>query len=214
VPLAINDMPGIGSLDIGNLVIALVCKKSENDNFQILNFFGDNDLCLIWKANGENTTISIYSKLDKKYFSTISNINYSKIVESIIKAPKSEMQDNFANQLVLEMLKAYDEKKEKNIELLKSAHDIVEYISKQPTIDLSILNLNRFQIIRRMRELSPNELHEISEIKISTDNEEILIGASILLESFLEAKLYYDKLSEERRKNFDICPITNLWIGK
>lgn len=112
-------MPGFGNLTIGNLIIMLVCNQSEEGKYQLLNFFGEHNLCLCCKFvdDREDPVLSPYIQLKKEEFLTISNINYTGIIESIVNAPKSKVQDEYANLLVLEILKAYDEQKEKNLEL-------------------------------------------------------------------------------------------------
>lgn len=214
VPLSLNNMPGIGNLNIGNLVLCLICEKSNVEgNFLLLNFFGEHNICHKYSNNGEDIILSPYIKLTKKEFLMLSNINYKKIVESI-KKTTSKVQEELANQLVLEMLNAYDESKEKNSALLKSAQEIMDWLFEQATVDSAIVILNRFQIAKRKRELSLEELNEITKIKMSTTDEAILIGANILMESFVEAKIHYERLSEEDRKQFDTYPIMNLWKRK
>lgn len=58
----------------------------------------------------------------------------------------------------------------------------------------------------------PEEIQKIYEIKHNTTDEAILNAG--ILESFLEAKFHYDRLSEELRKEFDSYPISNLWTEK
>jgi hypothetical protein len=214
VPLGINNMPGIGNLTIGNLIITLICKKADGDKYELLNFFGDHDLYCKCLNDGKDVILSPYIQLKKDVFMTISNINYVKIVDSIKNAPKSTTQDELANQLVLEMLKAYDGQKEKNLQLLESAQEIMRWLSEQSTLDSKVSTLNMLQIVKRMREFSPEELNQISEIKHNTTDVATLIGTSILLESFVEARLHYDRLPEDHRKEFDMYPIVKLWIGK
>jgi len=212
VPLSLDNKPGIGNLTIGNISIKLICGKMDDGKYKLSNYFGNHNLRCTFETDGKVFILSPYVILNKYDFLTLSNINYSRIVASIKKAPKSKPQDEYVNQLVLEMLKAYDEQKNKNDQLLKTALEILEWLLKYSEIDSAILTLNKLQIIRRMRALSINELQDIYNIKSNTRDEAILTGASILLESFIEAKLYYDNLPEDRRKEFDNYPITNLWV--
>ena len=150
VPLSLDNKPGIGNLSIGNLSIKLVCENSNDDKYKLSNYFGQHNLCCKFESDGEEYILSPYVLLNKDDFLTISNINYSKIVASIVNAPKSNPQDGYANQLVLEMIKAYDDQKEKNNALLKSALEILESLSERAGIDSEILILNRLQIIKRI----------------------------------------------------------------
>lgn len=211
VSLSVNNKSGIGNLDISNITIRLLCIEVEAGKYKIFNFFSDNNLSCKATVDGKEVALSVYSYLKKEDFLTVSNINYLRIIESIIHAPKSKLQDELANILVLEMLKAYDEQKEKDLEILNSAQKIMMWLLERATIDLEILTVNKFQILKRMRPLLSDELQEISKIKYNTTDETILTAVSILLDSFVEAKLHYDRISEERRKEFDGYPITNLW---
>ena len=210
VPLSLNDRPGVGTLTLYNLNIMLACEKSDHGKYKILNFFGNYNLCCKFQNSGKDVIVSPYMKLKKDDFMKVSNLNYPRILESIINSPKSKYQNEFANLLVLEMLKAYDQQKYKNVKLLKSSKDIMQWLSSQETLDSEILTLNRLQIVKRMRKLTSKELREIYVIKHNTIDVAILVGTSILLESFIEAKLYYDRLSEENRNEFNAYPIANL----
>lgn len=214
VPVSVNNTSGIGILTIGNINLMLVCNEAEEGNYKLINYFGEHNFCCVFSDNGNDFIMSPYIQLKKDIFLRVSNINYPRILDSIISSQKSKILIDLANLLVLEMLKAYDEQKYKETGLLKSAQVIMEWISSQSEIDYDISTLNRLQIIKRERDFLPNELHEIAEIKRRTTDDCILIGASILLESFLEAKFYYGKISTERQKEFDTYPIVNLWVGK
>jgi RNA polymerase subunit RPABC4/transcription elongation factor Spt4 len=214
VPLSLNMDLGIGDLVISNLTIKIFFRKVDEGKFEIVNFFGGHNYNCKLNYQGKEFESSIFIKLTDMDFLTISNINLSKIYESIINTPISEVHDGEVILLMLEILKAYDKQVKKEVNLLKLAQDISEWLCENSTIDSSILLLNKYQIIKRIRELNSNELIEISNIKNSSSNEDIVIGACILLESFVEAQLYYEKLPEERKNLFYSFPIMKLWKNK
>ncbi|MEJ6952093.1 DUF4365 domain-containing protein [Natronospora cellulosivora (SeqCode)] len=210
VPLSLDNKPGIGNLNIGNLVLKIVCQKSNNNNkFKLSNYFGTHKIRCTFESDGDIFIISHYVLLKKDDFLTISNINYSRIVDSILNTPKSSPQYEFTNQLVLEMLKAFDESN--NDKILKASLMIMDWLLEYSNINKAILILNKMQIFKRKRDLKTKELEDIYEIKSNSTDIRILLGCSILLESFTEAKMYYNKLSEDCREEFDNYPISNLW---
>jgi hypothetical protein len=209
VPLSVNNASGIGNVTIANLTITLICTEAGDGKFHLTNYYGENELCC--KITGQDVILSPYIPLKKATFKIVSNINYSRIVGSIKNAPKSKAQDETANLLILEMLKAYDEQSKKKAVLLESSLEIINWIAEHNAIDRSILTLNKLQIIKRMRKLSTEEIDKLLEIKRNATDNTNLVGANILLESFQEAQHYYDMLTEEQKKEFDTYPIVNLW---
>lgn len=127
--------------------------------------------------------------------------------------PKSETQNNLYNNLVLEILRAYDEQKEKNIKLLKLAIEITELLLKEfKKSEALFLKLNKFQIIKRERKFNLNEIEELYKLKFSTKDNVNLMVINILLDNFQEANDYFNKLlSKEEKEQFNKYPIANLW---
>lgn len=64
------------------------------------------------------------------------------------------------------------------------------------------------QSVKRSRILTSTEQAEIlSLIEVAQDNESIYVGAYLLLDNPVAAKIHFDKLPEESQKFFESCPI-------
>ncbi|EES90328.1 hypothetical protein CLG_B2271 [Clostridium phage D-1873] len=204
----------MGNLNIGNLSVKLLFVVEGNNKYKLMNFFGSNirKVDLI-DSDNQVHTVSLYTQLKKEDFLVTSNINYKNIIDSYIKMPKSETQNNLYNNLVLEILRAYDEQKEKNIKLLKLAIEITELLLKEfKKSEALFLKLNKFQIIKRERKFNLNEIEELYKLKFSTKDNVNLMVINILLDNFQEANDYFNKLlSKEEKEQFNKYPIANLW---
>lgn len=214
-PFANENHSVVGTLTIGNLAISIALRETAESKIELSSFFTDQDFFKCTPDDDENEyDVSPYIILKKNDLLSLSNINYFQIVKSIEAVPNSEAHNSHTNQLFLEMIKAYDEQKVKNPELLKTAQTIVDILINNETNDPTAFILNKYQAIKRERDLNPEEIQEILEIKHNSTDEAVLTGASILLESFIEAQLHYNNLSEEYQKEFNTYPIVNLWKGK
>ena len=107
------------------------------------------------------------------------------------------------------MLKAYDESKNSRIELLSTATALALWIKdSDPYTEHPIAILNYLQSVKRSRILTSTEQAEIlSLIEATQDNESIYVGAYLLLDNPVAAKIHFDKLPEESQKFFESCPI-------
>jgi len=109
----------------------------------------------------------------------------------------------------MQMLKAYDESKNSRIELLSTATTLALWIKdSDPYTEHPIAILNYLQSVKRSRILTSTEQAEIlSLIEVAQDNESIYVGAYLLLDNPVAAKIHFDKLPEESQKFFESCPI-------
>lgn len=77
-----------------------------------------------------------------------------------------------------------------------------------PYTEHPIAILNYLQSVKRSRTLTSTEQAEIlSLIEAAQDNESIYVGAYLLLDNPVAAKIHFDKLPEESQKFFESCPI-------
>ncbi|QPW62096.1 DUF4365 domain-containing protein [Clostridium botulinum] len=203
----------MGNLNIGNLSVKLLFAVEGNDKYKLMNFFGSDTRRLNLIDNDNQVhTVSLYTQLKKEDFLITSNINYKNIIDSYIKMPKAETQNNLYNELVLEILRAYDEQEEKNIKLLEVATEITELLLKEHKESESLfLKLNKFQIIKRERKFNSNEIEDLYKIKFNTKDSVNLMAINILLDNFQEVNDYFNKLSKKEKDQFNKYPISNLW---
>ena len=113
---------------------------------------------------------------------------------------------NDVNELILDLLKAYDEKKESII--LETALDIIKWLKEK---DNSIyIVLNYYQTILRKRALSKEEIKNLKSLERKEENIEILLGISIILENKTNIDYYLEELNVEQKEKFKQYPIWNL----
>ena len=162
-----------------------------------------------------------FDKNDKEYLSThfvmlnkdamlkCCNIDYNALLDAVQHVPFSKDYSHSLNALLLEMLKAYDKSKNSRIELLSTATTLALWIKdSDPYTEHPIAILNYLQSVKRSRTLTSTEQAEIlSLIEAAQDNESIYVGAYLLLDNPVAAKIHFDKLPEESQKFFESCPI-------
>ena len=81
--------------------------------------------------------------------------------------------------------------------------------------ETSITNqLNKFQIIRRKRDLTQEEKNILIDLRTNLEKDNGFnknqCGIAILLENKNDYKFYYNAMSEDTQKEFDTYPIVNL----
>ena len=208
-----SEIPLIATLHISNLRLALVFSKGKDNKFDIKNFFNTYVFISSIDDDGNKYEVSQYLILRKEDFLTISNIDYEAIKESIISIPDNEFYFNRVNLFILEMLVAFDAGAPDCKELLEAATYIAEWLlNKARNISKSILKLNYLQCILRDRELKEKEIDDLCTIiEQKEQDDEIIIGANLLLNNQVMAKRRFSKLSVERKEAFKQYPIYRFW---
>ncbi len=204
---------------IANLHILLVAIKSkekkDRDRYRIYNFFEqcEKNCYMEYKMDSGSEPIksSVYFLLEKKDFLKFDNISYDNILKLVKNLPKYEANHTSITNLILSLLRAYDEQKED--EMLKTANSLNEHIVAFYG-ETPITVLNKLQIIRRQRRFSDEEIEILKQILSSNDDLFVLLGANILLERSLDAESVFEKLPEEKKQEFLSFPICFLWIRR
>lgn len=198
---------------IANLNIAILVEKVDNEDYIIKNLF-DNHLgkCIVALNNtGMRFPSSIYTKLSKKDFVELSNISFKNMLTSLFSVPYCKQYGATVNQLLLEMISAFDEAKDHGV--LKNTIEIAKWLCEQEK-DNYLFILNYYQVIRRSRNLESTEkniLHKIKEEQIRSDfNFEILSGVNILLENKADFVYYFEKINIRKKESFVNYPIYTL----
>ena len=158
---------------------------------------------------GDLSKSTHFVMLNKDAMLKYCNIDYNALLDAVQHVPFSEDYSHSLNALLLEMLKAYDESKNSRIELLSTATALALWIKdSDPYTEHPIAILNYLQSVKRSRTLTSTEQAEIlSLIEATQDNESIYVGAYLLLDNPVAAKIHFDKLPEESQKFFESCPI-------
>lgn len=204
----------IGKMTIANLCIMLIAREKDNGFYSLSNFFYDHIDIFIEDKNGIYLNTSQFVIMNKDNFLHVSNIDYNSIFNDIVRVKGNSLHYGQINQLLLEMLLAYDESKLKNEKLLQTAYKLSEWLTtvNNDSEDIDILFLNYLQTIKRLRTFNEQELKQLHAlIENGNDRHEILTGAYILLEDSSGAQLHYDKLKSEDQVKFAKYPINNLW---
>lgn len=159
---------------------------------------------------------SKFFNINKEAFSKASNINYKKLLDFITNYKHISLNFIYeTNNLALEMLIAYDENSKKSNELLNAATKLSEWITFQVGFDKNIAIINYFQCIKRIRNLSEEELMTLCCILDKPDLDcFIKICIHILIDNFTVANVLYLKLTDKDKKHFDSLPICFLWENR
>lgn len=199
------------SCHIANLELLLWVVPTE-ENSEYHNIYDFNYVPLIYREfdkNDKEYPSTHFVMLNKDAMLKYCNIDYNALLDAVQHVPFSEDYSHSLNTLLLEMLKAYDESKNSRIELLSTATALALWIKdSDPYTEHPIAILNYLQSVKRSRTLTSTEQAEIlSLIEATQDNESIYVGAYLLLDNPVAAKIHFDKLPEESQKFFESCPI-------
>lgn len=196
---------------IANLELLLWVVPTE-ENSEYYNIYDFNYVPLIYREfdkNDKEYPSTHFVMLNKDAMLKYCNIDYNALLDAVQHVPFSKDYSHSLNALLLEMLKAYDESKNSRIELLSTATTLALWIKdSDPYTEHPIAILNYLQSVKRSRTLTSTEQAEIlSLIEAAQDNESIYVGAYLLLDNPVAAKIHFDKLPEESQKFFESCPI-------
>ncbi len=207
---------------IGNVVIRILAKQEErSDAYRLFNAFSDNAHVRyeFEKEDGEKVIIdpwSLFLYMTADDF-LCSNVNYAVILNSIktmdgrgkeieIRIPETEKTIS-VNSMLLEVINAYDSQVKKSNELLQFALDIAEVVES----DAAVTVINKYQVIRRMRNLTSDEIADLVVLRRKhCDSKLIRCGISILLDEDHDARKLLNELSEEERRSITDYPIYRL----
>ena len=91
---------------------------------------------------------------------------------------------------------------------------LLDFLSEKDSSQVDLYQINRLQTEKRRRKLNPEEIQYLSSMKTKGIPAQYQLAANILLESFYEAHLIYDRLCPEEKEVFASYPIMNLWKSK
>ncbi|MCH5320188.1 MAG: DUF4365 domain-containing protein [Eubacterium sp.] len=200
-----KEPPIVAKYKISNLVFLLFFIKEEK-GIRICDFFQKHGEVIV-KDNANNEyEVSQFNILNKDAILECDNVDYSSIVNDFKSKPLSNVLIESANNVMLQMLLAYDERP--NDELLDAIMQMSNWICDSPeyfTKEISLVN--RFQILARTRRLSINEKEELINIYKNSDSDELRIGCLLLMDEIDDAVNLLNSLPEESQKEFKTYPI-------
>ncbi len=211
VPFSINGEAGSGTLSIGNIKLAISSKCNPNGGgFLISDFFDGNFIAAKEGDAPENgIEISPYLLMKSSSFLELDNADLSSVVASVTKYPFSEVYADYTLNFVLELISLFDNSG--NNKALDVATQLLNYLRKHNNLQEDLYRINQIQIEKRRRNLSKEEVQYLISLKESGIPIQFQLAANILLESFQEASVVYDQLSEPEKQHFDAFPIRTLW---
>ena len=203
-------------IQIQDIVLALVYEKVDGEPGTYMIYdFSRYELRLSYQIKGQSKThiTSQYSILTEDNFCELDNIDYATILPSY-QALVSVNEDlpNRANLDMLTVLKAYD--KCHKPQLLQVAEEMAIWLStfSGDDFDYQVRLLNLLQIQKRKRALTTDELQQLCEITESADSrEDIKVGAYLLMDNQIAAKIHFAKLTPEIQTELEQYPIFHFW---
>ena len=202
----------VQTIIISNIKLAVIYLKNKKGGYQVFDYFG-NRFHVSWKTpEGETIRLSQYTDLRAKDFLAFDNLNLQSIIDDFANIDPNEYVVDSANRILLEMLKANDEKASQ--EILNAAKRMSVWLSSQTKyIPKEITTINELQIILRERQLSYTEKSKLYEIISTSTEDHIKLGALLLLDEQEEASKIMGTFDEEQLDNFREFPIYHFYKG-
>ena len=145
----------------------------------------------------------------------MTNIDFDALLPSFKKTEHHYDKFNRANWFLLDLISAYDEAKgNRKEELLRVCNDFSEWMltTSDDELDYQVKTLNRFQVIKRMRDFTEEEISALYEfVEGKNTREDSLIGAYLLLGQQQAADIHFKKLSIEEQDIFKKYPIFHFY---
>lgn len=196
-------------IDIDKYCIAFLILYDKDKNIKVYNYFEDlNDKIKVFYFNEKNEQIIIspYINLTAENLVKFSNIDLEVIKSTFQEDTYTKETCERYNLWLLEVIKAYDITRDKKwIEFAKYLNNKILNNSR-----ITTYIVNEKQIIKRERDLTIDEKEELYQIKEKEVDNMMLCAISILLENWSDYERYFNKLSEEEKKQFIEFPIYNL----
>jgi len=201
----------INKIKICNISVLILFVKKSNSKYSLSNFFIDRYTATYQiSADKEPFKVSAFLSLTKNDFLTVSNIDYDIIYKSFLNLKAKEELFEMTNQFVLNMIDVYDQSKK--MILLETSLKLIDWILENDCFtNHEVTLLNQIQIIKRMRDLSDDELYQLNAIITTSKDEKNLTGAYLLLRDIDMANYHFKKLPEPEQEDFKKYPINIFW---
>lgn len=206
-----NELDVITSAEIANYKFMLFAQKEDDGKYRIYNFFdSEKEMLFAYDDEGKKLATSMFTFVFcKSDFISYNNIDYSKLLPSYEGAAKyNPYITNRANNDMLMALKGYDQMENKDERLYQAILSLCDWIIKYSPDKLPIHIINKYQVIKRKRELTKDEKKELcsllAELPIQND---VQTAIHLLLDNKTQAELYFDSMNESEKKFFKSLPI-------
>ena len=216
IPNLKPDIPFVTKVDYLGAKVALVFSKVRDQNtYKIYNFADMPFVVYFEDESGKKYITSQYEILKADDFLELSNIDYNSIIESF-KAINENYIYTRANQILLELLLAYDKSKDTRKDILKAADILSKWLFNvdvtEEVFEKDIRRVNYYQVKKRLRRLNKKEKIEIEEVvERRWQSQELIVGGYLLLGNAKEAEKTYSQMSDAQKEVFDTFPINRFW---
>ena len=204
-----KDDVSFGILNLYNLKLIILAKRVKDNSFMIENFFTANLNMSLSNLEDKKYPSSRYVFLKQEHFLQGDNINYKNLYEDVTSIPINIYHFNRTTLLLLEMIKAYDVNKDK--ELIDVAEKLSIWL-----VDRSFVNnrnvalINLLQIKQRKNSINESDKQQIINMLKSDIDKQYQAACYILLNMPNQAQGIIDSMDEEQRNIFTDYPIYDL----
>ena len=210
-----HELNFITTMDIANFTILLIAQKKQNGKCIIEDYFNPTKKTLIaYKEDNKMLETSMFTGVfNREDFSSIANIDYSQLIPSYAEAYKSNpnLTDRANNDMLMALI-AYDKQENKDIRILKAAKKISNWIIATNDKNHELNIINKFQILKRERELSKEEIRLLCSLISKQEIENSMkVAIYLLLDNQNMAEYHFDLLSTEEQHFFKSLPIYHFW---
>ena len=206
-----HELNAITSAEIANYKFMLFAQKEDNGKYRIYNFFdSEKEILFAYDDGGKKLATSMFTFVFcKSDFTTYNNMDYSKLLPSYEGAAKyNPYITDRANNDMLMALKGYDQMDKKDDRLYQAILSLCDWIIKYSPDKLPIHIINKYQVVKRKRELTKEEKKELCMLlsEVPNDND-VQTAIHLLLDNKTQAELYFDSMNESEKKFFKSLPI-------
>lgn len=195
------------------LLLGFTSIKGQEGSYKIYDYFAEEKKLTLAYPDGKTVHMSPYAILEPKHYIELANIRFDEVLPSFQRLDETDEKYEYANRTLLNLLRAYDICERRKSILLETAEALANWLLELhgEVLSYEILCLNRLQVIKRKRQLTPEENLELLGIVQNHTDKEILVGAHLLLGQKDEAERHYKDLELEVQEEFRKYPIWYFW---
>lgn len=204
------------SIEVLNYTFVLLAEQVDKDQYILRDYFEKIKEGMTFAYHYPNdpkhqlTTSPFTFIFNQSDFTTFSNIKYEDMVYSYEYASKTnpEIYER-ANWDLLAALNAYDKLEQKDEILYQALKDLSDWLLKNDPKSNIIHRINKYQIIKRKRDLTKEEKKDLNEIVLTSKiGKDVETSIHLLLDNKTQAEFCYEDMTIEEQKNFMKYPIS------
>lgn len=195
-----------------NFLVCLNQMPDNPDTYQMFDFYDVNFPVICTMQSGEKIPISQYSILSQEALLTSDNLKCQRMLLSFQNMENRAMAIDRANSFLLTIVNAYDHDNTRT-ELIHTAEQFADWLmgATEDELPYSIRILNKFQILKRQKQLSDAQIKEVYSVLESATREDIKTGAYLLLDQQQAAEIHFERMDKEQQEAFMTYPIYHFW---